>query len=160
MSNFPPKQVYLAGTITSLTHDQARYGWRKEFAPMLLPHIHVYSPMRAKEFLAPVGVLESDDRTYPKNALSTDAGIVTRDRNDVRNCDAMVACFNDARDFPSLGTAVEFGWADAFGKPVILIAEPDDIHARHAMLKRIAGYIVPTLPEAAHVVNHLLTPGL
>jgi len=77
----------------------------------------------------------------------------------------MVACFLGAKQRASIGTAVEFGWADIYRKPIIMVIEEangagqDNIHL-HAMLTELAGYRVPTLEEAAHLVTHLLTPGV
>ncbi len=84
--SYPKRTIYLAGPITGLTHDEARYGWRLMFAQRLdamdMDHIFCASPMRGKEFLQDLGVLSSG-HDYPDNALSTSAGITTRDRNDV-----------------------------------------------------------------------------
>lgn len=156
---FPKRTVYLAGPITGLTHDEARYGWRKEFAALMPEHIFCNSPMRGKEFLADHGILSSG-HDYPQHAMATDAGITTRDYNDVKNCDAMVACFLESNGKPSLGTAMEYGFAHAHQKPVIAIGPLDDPNIRHLMLQRVAGYRVDTLEEAANIVCHLLTPGI
>ena len=162
--SFPKRTVYLAGPISGLTHDEARFGWRQELVKALasagLDHIFCYSPMRGKEFLATIGVLGSDDTEYPANAMATDAGITTRDYNDVKNCDMMVACFLESGGRPSLGTAMEYGFAHAHRKPVVAIGAEDDPNIRHAMLKRVAGYRLRSIPEALPVIAHLLTPGI
>jgi hypothetical protein len=44
--------------------------------------------------------------------------------------------------------------------PIITIGLETEINTRHIMLKRMAGYRVDTLEEAAHIVTLLLTPGL
>ncbi len=177
----PKKTVYLAGPITGLSYGDARHGWRKEFASMLDEHIIPLSPMRGKDFLMGEKNLKGDPNMYPSNALAKPSGILARDRNDVRNCDVMVACFLGAKDHPSLGTAVEFGWADAYRKPVVMVIEEDttipyvnkdgitmheinsleipNIHL-HAFLTEIAGYRVNDLEEAAQIVRCLLTPGV
>jgi len=152
----PIRTVYLAGPIAGLTYQEARYGWRPRFKKLMPSYIVCASPMRAKESLSDQGVLTSD--SY-EGLLTSASAIVTRDFHDVRTCDAMVACFLEGVR-PSLGTAVEFGWAHAFDKPIIMVAHPDDPHYRHSMLRRMAGYHCRTLEEAAHVVYHLLTPEL
>lgn len=163
MTAFPKKTIYLAGPITGLTHDEARYGWRMEFKDMLdrmgLDHIFCSSPMRGKEFLKSCGVLSSG-HDYPEHAMSTPEGVTTRDYNDVRNCDAMVACFLESGGRPSLGTAAEFGYCWALHKPVITVGPADETNVRHLMLKRMTGYRVDTLEDAALIVAHLLTPGI
>jgi nucleoside 2-deoxyribosyltransferase len=155
---FPSKIIYLAGPITGLTHDEARYGWRKEFQSLMPEWIHCNSPMRGKEFLKDHGVLSSG-HDYPEHAMATSEGITTRDYNDVKNCDAMIACYLESAG-PSLGTAAEFGYAHAHQIPIIAIGPADEINIRHLMLKRMAGYRLDTLEEAALIVSHLLTPGV
>jgi len=168
----PMKTVYLAGPITGLTYGKARHGWREEFAAMLPRHIISLSPMRGKDFLMGEKSLKGDPNMYPTNPLARPSGIIARDRNDVRNCDVVVACFLGAMDHPSLGTAVEFGWADAYRKPVVMVVEDKDqvthfddhdevgnIHL-HAFLTEIAGYQTNNLEEAAQIVRCLLTPGV
>ncbi len=156
---YPTKTVYLAGSITGLTHDEARFGWRKDFAELMPEHILCNSPMRGKEFLKDFGILTSGEG-YPDDAMSTAAGITTRDKNDVRTSDAMVACFLDSNGKISGGTFMELGWADAFGKPMIGVGPADDINLKHLMAQRVLGYRVDTLEEAANIVSHLLTPGM
>ena len=99
---YPSKTVYLAGPITGLSYSKARNTWRHEIASLLPEHIHPLSPMRNKDFLEDQTVLAGDPGMYPEHALATPSGICTRDRNDVRNCDAMVACFLGATDRVSI----------------------------------------------------------
>lgn len=162
---YPTKTVYLAGPITGLTYEEARDGWRKEFDSLMPEHILCKSPMRGKEFLAKRGILASDPDpdTYPDNPMVTSSGIVTRDFFDVRTSDVMVACFLEANGIASLGTAVEFGLAYSVRTPIVMIADPDDMHAKHAkhvFLAEMAGYHVYTLEEGARIVEHLLTPSV
>ena len=156
---YPYKTVYLAGPITGLTYGDARHGWRKEFALMLPPHIIPLSPMRGKDALMGETDIQGDPDMYSSNALCSAFGVVTRDRNDVKNCDVMVACFLGV-DHASLGTAVEFGWADIYRKPVIMVIEDKDNIHLHAFLTEIAGYRINNLEEAAQIVRCLLTPGV
>ena len=162
---YPDKTVYLAGPITGLSYHAARNTWREEFSTLLPEHIHPVSPMRAKEFLSNEQVLAGDPDMYPEHALATPSGIVTRDRNDISNCDAMVACFLGAKQRVSIGTCLEFGWADAYRKPIVMVVEAangegqDNVHL-HAFLTEVSGYRVTTIEEAAHIVTHLLTPGV
>lgn len=163
MTTYPKHSVYLAGPITGLTHDEARFGWRSEFKDMIdgmgLDHLTLSSPMRGKEFLKDHGILSSG-HDYPENAMATPEGITTRDYNDVRMCSAMVACYLESDGRPSLGTAAEFGYCWALHKPIITIGPADEINIRHLMLKRMTGYRVDTLEEGALILAHLLTPGI
>lgn len=164
MLNFPKKTIYLAGPITGLTHDEARYGWRESLKQLLeiAGHDHIFcnSPMRGKEFLAGAGPLGSDQDAYSSNAMSTSAGITTRDFNDVKSSDAMVACFLESGGKLSGGTFMEYGFAHALQKPVIGIGAADDVNLSHLMAARVLGYRVDTLEEAAVIIGHLLTPGI
>ena len=156
---YPNKTVYLAGPITGLTHDQARNGWRKDFEEMMPEHIFCKSPMRGKEFLRDFGVLTSGEG-YPDNAMATPAGITTRDYNDVKTSDAMIACYLESENVPSLGTAAEYGYAWSHQIPVITVGPVDEVNVRHIMLKRMTGFRVDTLEEAAVILTHILTPGI
>jgi len=178
---YPHKSVYLAGPITGLTYGKARHGWREEFALMLPEHIIPVSPMRDKDTLIGVDEMRGDPYMYLNDALYAPSGVITRDRNDVRTCDVVVACFLGAIDRPSIGTAVEFGWADAYRKPLVMVVEDDpnrptvdkdgistlvvnhgkkrNIHL-HAFLTEIAGFRTNNLEEAAQIVRCLLTPGV
>lgn len=157
---YPTKTVYLAGPITGLTYEEARDGWRKEFASLMPEHVLCNSPMRGKEFLAKRGILAADPDTYTDNPMATASGIVTRDFFDVRTSDVMVACFLEANGIASLGTAVEFGMAYVVDTPIVMIADADCMHAKHVFLGEIAGYHVATLEEGARIVAHLLTPAV
>ena len=156
---YPSKAVYLAGPISNMTYESARYGWRSEFADLLPEHIHCFSPMRGKEMLAGISNISSNGAEYPDHAITTDAGITTRDFNDVKNCDAMVACFLST-PLPSLGTAIEFGIAMSFQKPIIMIGREGNVNFDHMMMRRMAGYRVNNLDEASVILTHLLTPGV
>ena len=153
---YPKKVVYLAGPITGLSYGEARHGWREEFAGMLNEHIFPASPMRGKEALSEVKNLTGDPDAFKGINIALPKAIVCRDRNDVYTCDLMVACFLGSREV-SKGTMIEFGWADAFRKPIVMIAEGGDPH-RHLMVDTMAGYILDSLEDAAVIVNHVLTP--
>ena len=121
------KKIYLAGPISGLTYAEGALGWR-ETIKALLPEFDLFSPMRAKDFLATEGVLEG---SYDQMPMSSTNGILGRDRNDVKTGDLMIACFLEApfrngETILSLGTAMEFGWADAWRVPVIMVAVPTD----------------------------------
>lgn len=156
---YPSKMIYLAGPITGLTHDEARHGWRKDFASLMPEHIHCNSPMRGKDLLKNFGVLTSG-KGYPRNAMTSSKGINSRDFNDVLTCDAMIACFLESNGILSGGTMIEYGYAHCAQKPVIAIGPADDPNVRHLMADDIQGWRVDDLEEAAKIVIHLLTPGL
>jgi nucleoside 2-deoxyribosyltransferase len=115
--------------------------------------------MRGKDMLKDFGILTSGDG-YPDNAMTTPKGINSRDFNDVKTCDAMVACFLESEGRLSGGTMMEYGFAHALQKPVIAIGPEDEINVSRIMAQDIQGWRVDTLEEAANIVSLLLTPGL
>jgi len=154
------KTVYLAGPITGLSYGEAREGWRKQFASFLPHHIQALSPMRGHDMLKGESSLAGDPGMYSEEAMVSAKGITMRDVNDVKTCDTMVANFLGAKK-ASIGTAIEFGLAHAFGKPIVMIIEKDyDNPHNHAMLVQMAGYVCHDLESAAFLVSHLLTPGV
>lgn len=165
------KSIYLAGPITGLSYNEARNGWRKEFAALLADtDIECFSPLRAKDYLESEQVLRGDPGMYPETAMSSPKGILERDYNDVKERDIMVANFLGATK-TSIGTCCEFGFAYSLRKPIIMIIEkPDDAGAVgsnrgpnphwHAFLTEMAGYVVHSLEEAAFLARHLLKPGV
>jgi nucleoside 2-deoxyribosyltransferase len=149
-------KVYLAGPIKGLTYDQGQ-DWRAVIASQLQEKgILGYSPLRSKAFLRAVGVI---DRAYEINPLSTSRGIMTRDRYDVMSSDAVLFYLLGATTI-SVGTCIEFGWADAFRKPIVLVMEPSGNLHDHPMVREAAGFIVPTLDEAVRVLDCILNPQL
>ena len=121
-------------------------------------HIECLSPMRNTEDLSLKKKL--DIKGYATNPLHTPAGITTRDYNDVKLCDVMVACFLESDGSRSLGTAAEFGYAWALQKPIVVIGKEDDEHIKHGMLARMRGFLVDNVEEGAEIVKSLLTTGV
>ena len=154
------KRIYLAGPISGLSYLEATLGWRQAFTEALSlragDDIECMSPMRGKNYLQGRKRLGHgwQEMLGHKQACSAPAGIVARDRNDVMTCDAMVACFLGAERV-SIGTCIEFGWADAYRKPIVAVF---DQHHDHAMLRQMAGFVVDDLEAAAEIVTFLLLP--
>lgn len=188
--SYSKKKIYLAGPITGTDYNASRFGWRKEFATLLEvmqedrtnkeKWLECFSPMREKEFLEKDQCISGAADYESLHGFGTPWGILTRDHNDVKNCDAMIACFLDATRV-SIGTCVEVGFAHAYRKPLILVMESERVnHSQpltdaagfrndykfaknphdHVFLRACAGYTVPTLRHAAEIVYSLLTPGL
>lgn len=152
--------VYLAGPITGLTYDEGQ-DWR-DGARLRLAKVGIdaYSPLRGKEYLRDHKRLDSGGHgsTYVGvNVLSDPAGIVARDRRDCMTRDAVLVNFAGAERV-SIGTCIEFGWANAAGVPIILVMEKGDGPHNHAMILRMADYHVETLDEGLEVVAALLLP--
>ena len=107
-------KIYLAGPICGLTYEGAQ-NWRDYFSGKIDPRIDCFSPLRGKEYLTIRGPLEGSYDEFP---LSTDRGITVRDRNDCMGSDLVLFNMLGAQRV-SIGTMVEFGWADAARVPSI-----------------------------------------
>jgi nucleoside 2-deoxyribosyltransferase len=153
MSSKP--RVYLAGPITGLLY-QETVDWREKVKDQLAPDVVAMSPMRGKAYLATGKPIEDATTQALGNVMSSAHGITGRDRNDVRNADAVLMNLLGAERV-SIGTMIEAGWADAFRVPLVVVREPDNIH-RHGMLDEVATYTVGDLDEAVHLVRMVVLP--
>jgi nucleoside 2-deoxyribosyltransferase len=153
--------VYLAGPITGLTYDDGN-GWREDVIDDFDDAgIDAFSPLRMKQYLRRFGLLSAKDQDGRHNydgvhPLSSDKGIMMRDRHDVTSRDMMLVNFLGAERV-SIGTCIEIGWADAARKPIVIAMEDDNVH-RHAMVEEALGYRVHTLTEAVEIVKAILLP--
>ena len=147
--------IYLAGPITGLSYGAAT-DWRFT-ASSILESVGItpLNPMRGKEILKGMTSLLPGD--YGQT-ICTNKAIITRDRFDVSHCDVILINLLDARTI-SIGTMIEIGWADAYRKPIVLVIEGESNPHWHCMVREAAGYIVPTLSEALHIISLLVPPG-
>ncbi len=88
--------------------------------------------------------------------MSSSRGIMTRDRFDTMDCDAVFANLLGAT-IVSIGTAMEIAWADMLRKPVILVMEASGNLHDHPMIREAAGYRVETVDEGITLANALLS---
>lgn len=148
------KRVYLAGPITSLDFKGAT-DWRK-YAQKELAKADItgVSPMRAKDYLKQETNLSA--LGYSDRPMSCSRGIITRDRNDVRTADLLLVNLLGAKQI-SLGTAVEYGWADAYRVPIITVIEKEGNPHEHAFIRELTGFRVETLEEGIYLAKAILT---
>lgn len=147
--------VYLAGPIANLTFDEAN-AWRLEAIEYLAEFgIRGRSPLRGKEFLREVGIITIDSFN---EAIASDEGIVARDRYDVESADLVLARLLGAPAV-SVGTPVEYGWADMTipRTPVITVMEKKGSPYDHPFTRALSGYRVETLEEGLAICVTLLT---
>jgi len=144
--------LYCAGPITGVSYSGST-NWRKYVADHLPPHITAVSPLRAKDYLSKEKKIKASYENIP---LSSQKGIMTRDRFDVMRADMILVNLLGSETV-SIGTVMEVAWADAFRKPIILVLEEENIHS-HPMLKEAAGYIVSDLPSAISIAIAVLSP--
>lgn len=154
--------IYLAGPISGLTHKEAT-DWRDQFEAIINSNLHgtedsryikCLSPMRNKEHLKNKGPIDSFGHTNTV-PLSTSRGIMTRDYFDVRRCSLLVVNFLGATE-KSIGTIMEVAWAYMLQKPVIVIAEADNVHVTHAMMTEAISYRVDSVVAGASLAQKVL----
>ena len=149
-------KVYLAGAITGLSYDGCT-DWRKQVKEELgEAGIEAFSPMRAKEYLSHVEKLTADCDAYAAlSALSSNRGIMTRDRWDATRCDLLfVNLLGTAK--ASIGTCMEIAWADLGRRPIVCAMEPTGNPHEHGMILEAIGFRVPTLEEAITITKAIL----
>lgn len=144
--------LYMTGPIGGCTYDKATE-WRDDFTQMLAGYAGVkcLSPMRGKDYLVNDMSIDSVEYSTPS---SCPKGVYTRDRWDSMRCDLMVANLLDAKKV-SIGTIIEWGWANSRGTPIIMVMEDDNIH-NHILIKGAPGFRVKTLEEAAELAKAIL----
>jgi nucleoside 2-deoxyribosyltransferase len=148
--------VYLCGPITGLSLREAR-GWRRTVARALAGEAEVIDPTRdspdttRRSESAATQVLSAKRLLHGKHTIA-------RDRYDIRRSDLVLACFLGIRSV-SIGAVGEIFWADAMGKPVVLVREADNIH-NHDMLNEIAGWIFEDLEPALDLVRTVIRPNV
>ena len=161
--------VYLAGGITGLRYGDAT-DWRNYAIKWLAEwNIEGLSPMRGKDYLANVGVIAQSYDDVADWPLSAAPGFTMRDRRDVMVSDIVLANFEGA-DKVSICTVMECAWADAFRKPLIVVLDPVQAYENgeqgteytdpnpndHAMIRQVAGFVVPTLDKALALIPAIL----
>jgi nucleoside 2-deoxyribosyltransferase len=151
------KLVYLAGPIKGLSYEGSA-SWR-EYAKRELAKggIVCLSPMRAKEFTKLHHEL-SEKLSESQLQIISDRGIATRDKWDVSRCDIVLSNLLGSEKI-SIGTMIEYGWASAFGKPIVTVIEErgegkENIH-EHAILRDLSGYRISTLESGLEIVRAL-----
>lgn len=146
--------LYCAGAITGISYAGST-DWREYVSEKLPPFITAVSPMRGKKYLSQEKTVKA---SYEEIPLSSQKGIMTRDRMDVMRSD-MVLVNLLGTEKVSIGSVMEVAWADAFRKPVILVMEKDNLHS-HPMLREAAGFVVSDLDEAITIAIAVLSPTL
>jgi nucleoside 2-deoxyribosyltransferase len=159
-----PFKVYLAGPITGLSYGGAT-DWRKlakeALADLSHGRIEGYSPMRAKEYLADIGLATDGGLSalgYEGKPLSSQRGIMMRDYNDVKTADAVFLNMMGAKII-SVGTVIEAAWTFPHVKPTVALIEADgsNIH-EHVMFNEATPVRTENFDEAMHLLVKILLP--
>lgn len=145
------KRVYLAGPVVGLNYKECT-SWRDYAIGELAKYqIIGISPMRSKEHLNDRGIILDSDNTI----LECDRGIAVRARFDVEHCSLMLANLLGAKQV-SIGTAIEYGWADSYRKPIITVIEKEGNLHEHPLIRELTGFRVETLEEGLEVARAVL----
>lgn len=152
-------KLYLCGQITGLDYKDATFGWRAQVHDALKGSgIECISPMRGKEHLLEIKSLSP--LGDPDSVESNAAAITTRDRFDVQRSD-LLFCNLLGMDRVSIGSMIEFGWADAFRVPIICCIEPDGKNPHeHGIVQHVIGWRCDSLEEGISVAYNVLKTGL
>lgn len=154
-------RIYLCGPITGCTFLEAKVGWRKDVYDALTPKgIECLSPLRhLREDQIDLGDHQSmNPNGAAVGVLSTPRGLTERDRFDTMRSD-LVFCNLLGAERASIGSMIEFGWADAMRIPILVCMDENNIH-NHGMVTALASWIVPTLEEGMSVTEDLLIPNI
>ena len=149
--------VYLAGGIAGLS-GQSTLDWRQNAAWALTDRgIETLCPMRAKSALSDQAVISGNYRDYASfGAFFTSRGIMVRDFNDVKRCDALLVNLLGLAK-PSMGTIMELAWAYAMQKPaVVAIEAAGNPHDNHPMIHEAISFRATTMDEAIDAVAVIL----
>ena len=146
-------EAYLAGPMCQMTLQQANV-WRLYVEEELAPYgVRCRNPFRAKEKFFQDNKLIG--LNYDRTPLQlSDKYVLFRDRNDVLSSDLVFVNFLGALEV-SIGTVMEISWATLLRKPVVIVAEPDNIHL-HPMIRESTAFIVPTLEDGIEVTVEVL----
>ena len=160
------KAVYLAGPISGLTANEAM-GWRHSVKEQLEPMgIKCLSPLRANVHLRNneglidandnlSDVQESKDSGCQVLAMSTQRGVVERDKFDCINADMVFINLLGSKKV-SIGTMIEIGWANANGIPIVLVMEESSNCHEHAFVRECAAWRTDSILDATKIVAAVL----
>lgn len=142
-----PIHIYLAGGITGLTEAEAK-AWRELAIERLGPQIKGINPLRCEPMQGDSGRYIAEDQAsdlkfgHPK-------AVKAKNFIDVQRCDLLLAYLPE----PSSGTFIEIGWADAMGKPIIIVSQNPKI-VNHPVISACADWpIQPTLRDAIKIIR-------
>lgn len=144
------RTVYLAGPIKGLTFSGAT-AWRRIAADLLEAEgIRSIDPVE-RELRNHQGILDC----AADGLMSNQRAIVVKDRDHIRRADAMLVNL-DGAERVSIGTMIEFGWADAKRIPVVTVMQSGNPHD-HAFVRELSGWVVPTIEAGVSVLAALFS---
>lgn len=155
---FRNPKVYLAGPISGLTYDQCT-DWRESIKLELAEcNINGFSPMRYKEFIQGIGIIDESQGAIIDHVMCSDRGIMRRDTFDVRTADALFVNLLNAKTV-SIGTVIEIAMAHDRQIPIVVIMEDSGNLHDHPMLREAICFRLSTIKEGITVLKSLFMPG-
>lgn len=153
------KTVYLAGSISGLTYKQASE-WREKVKERLQEFgIKCLSPLRADVHLRNHEGLLDDKQSIssssPALAMSTERGVVERDKYDATRCSVLFLNLLGSKKI-SVGSMIEIGWANANNIPIVLIMEKEGNMHDHAFVRETCAFRTDDLSEGIEIVRAIL----
>lgn len=146
-------KLYLTGPITG-AEDGEICGWRSEARRLLSPEIELVDPASAPYDPVPAYKRPEKPAAAVKRLLHG-RFVVDRNKHLIRTCDVVLANFLGAEK-TSIGSVGELFWADALGKPIVIVREKSGNVHDHAMLNAIASSVCHTLPSGCDAVQNIL----
>jgi hypothetical protein len=146
-------KVYLCGPITGQSASCAKT-WRAEVTAALQGTADCIDPTRDSPDYARQSE-RATGRSLTAERLRHGKRTMVRNKFDVGRSDILLGCFLGSAAV-SIGSVGEIFWAEAMGKPVILVREDENIH-NHDMLNEIAGWVFAEIGPAIEQINTLLS---
>lgn len=134
------RSVYLGGAFAQFSAEEVR-AKQAELEALLPPFVTCFKPQHNSEYCPSLG-----DRLGKV--------LTTRDHEMIKRCDLLILDVLGPRK-ASAGSFIEIGWASGMGKPIVMIAEPDNLH-RHIMAMNLITAAVETRAQAAALAGKLM----
>jgi nucleoside 2-deoxyribosyltransferase len=148
----PVPRVYACGPMHGRTFRECTK-WRNCAQKLLAPEIILDSPVR--QYRETEFDKHEDASRAERGLFYQDGTIYVKDRYAVYHADALLVNFLGV-NVASIGSCIELGWADAWGKLVVVAMEPENVH-QHPMVRRICNDIIlPSVEEAAHALRKII----
>ena len=149
------KVCYLGGTIANLSYKDATEHRNKIKAYLAERGWDSLDPMRGKEILSSVSIIEERDAVRLLGV--TDAAIIERDYDDLRRADVLIVLSGDKA---SWGTAFEWSIAHfQMHKPVVVVCAEDAPIRDHPWCKLMCSGFFSTMEAAVDFIDTWLDRG-
>lgn len=147
-------KLYLCGPITGHSASDIK-GWRDAVRSALDSRVEIIDPASAP-YDASLDHLEKETSSEALERLAHGRFINQRNKALISGSDLVLANLLGSGDRISIGSIGELFWADAFGKPVILIREQTGNPHDHAMLNALAATICDSLEDGLNKAEEML----